>query len=433
MSQQASQYLRGLTQARKKNMERMAERIPGSDDQSLQHFLSNSPWEERPVIDQVAQDANTIFSNQPDTALYIDETGFAKKGNKSVGVHRQWIGQFGKVDNSQCGVFAALGCRNRVTPIDFRLYLPEAWTDDKNRCLAAGIPEENIVFKRKHDLALEMVVHARSLGIYFNWVGCDGLYGQDPDFLRSLNDMGEVFLADVHKDQRIYPVDPDPVVPPPQSKKGRKPSRLKAQTAAVRVDKWVAQQSEDDWQRLSLRNTTKGKLIVDVLHKQVWLWDGEESGAHQWHLIVRREVKSSGKLKYSLSNAPVDMSTDRLAYMQVQRFWIERSFQDAKNQCGMSDYQARGWRSWHHHMAMVLLVMLFFLEERVLHKEDSPLLSCGDIIALLCHYLPRRDVSEEEVFRQMQVRHEKRQAAIDAAYKKQDAEDLYRRLANVTK
>jgi SRSO17 transposase len=405
-------------------MERMAERIPGSDDQSLQHFLSNSPWDERPVIDQVAQDANTIFRNQPDTALYLDETGFAKKGNKSVGVHRQWIGQLGKVDNSQCGVFAALGCRNRVTPIDFRLYLPEAWTDDKKRCRAAGIPEENIVFKRKHDLALEMVVHARSLGVYFNWVGCDGLYGQDPDFLRSLNDMGEVFLADVHKDQRIYPVDPDPVVPPPQSKKGRKPSRLKAQTAAVRVDKWVAQQSEDDWQRLSLRNTTKGKLIVDVLHKQVWLWDGEENKAHQWHLIVRREVKSSGKLKYSLSNAPVDMSTDRLAYMQVQRFWIERSFQDAKNQCGMSDYQARGWRSWHHHMAMVLLVMLFFLEERVLHKEDSPLLSCGDIIALLCHYLPRRDVSEEEVFRQMQVRHEKRQAAIEAAYKKQDAEGL---------
>ena len=114
------------------------------------------------------------------------------------------------------------------------------------------------------------------------------------------------------------------------------------------------------------------------------------------------------------------MSTDRLAYMQAQRFWIERSFQDAKNQCGMSDYQARGWRSWHHHMAMVLLVMLFFLEERVLHKEDSPLLSCSDIIALPCHYLPRRDVSEKEVFRQMQVRHERRQAAIDAAYKKQD-------------
>jgi SRSO17 transposase len=143
VSQQASQYLRGLTQVRKKNMGRMAERIPGSDDQSLQHFLSNSPWEERPVIDQVAQDANTIFSDQPDTALYVDETGFAKKGNKSVDVHRLWIGQLGKVDNSQCGFFAALGCGNRVTPIDFHLYLPEAWTDDKK------LPEQLSILKQK--------------------------------------------------------------------------------------------------------------------------------------------------------------------------------------------------------------------------------------------------------------------------------------------
>jgi len=146
-------------------MERMAERIPESDDQSLQHFLSNSPRDERPVIDTVAHDADGIFRNHPDTALYIDETGFVKKGNKSVAVHRQWIGQVGKVENSQCGVFAALGCRDHVTPIDFRLYLPRAWTDDRQRLQT--------------------------------------LYGEDPDFLRSLNDMGELFLADVHKDQRM--------------------------------------------------------------------------------------------------------------------------------------------------------------------------------------------------------------------------------------
>ncbi len=125
-----------------------------------------------------------------------------------------------------------------------------------------------------------MVAHARYYGIYFNWVGCDGLYGEDPDFLRSLNDMGEVFLADVHKDQRIYPIDSDPVVPKPRSRKGRKPSWLKAQTAALRVDKWVSQQAEDEWQRLHIRDTTKGKLIVDVLHKLVWLWDGKERKAH---------------------------------------------------------------------------------------------------------------------------------------------------------
>ena len=130
-------------------MERMAERVPDTDEQSLQHFLSNSPWDERPVVDQVAQNADAIFRRHRDTALYIDETGFVKKGTKSVGVHRQWIGQLGKVENSQCGVFAALGRRDRVTPIDFRLYLPQSWTNDKERCLAAGVPGEKIVFKRK--------------------------------------------------------------------------------------------------------------------------------------------------------------------------------------------------------------------------------------------------------------------------------------------
>ena len=91
-------------------MERMAEKIPESNDQALQHFISCSPWDERPVVDQIAQDANTLFENHPDTGLYIDETGYVKKGIKSVGVSQQWIGQLGKVDNSQCGVFAALGC-----------------------------------------------------------------------------------------------------------------------------------------------------------------------------------------------------------------------------------------------------------------------------------------------------------------------------------
>ncbi|MBF0566120.1 MAG: transposase [Nitrospirae bacterium] len=148
-----------------------------------------------------------------------------KKGKKSVGVSRQWIGQLGKVDNCQAGVFAALGCY--VAPIDFRLYLPEVWTDDKNRCRDAGVPEEAMVFKRKHDLALEMVDYARSKGISFNWVGFDGLYGEDPAFLRSLDKMGEIFVADVHKNQRIYLENPEPVVPSSKSGKGKEPTKLK--------------------------------------------------------------------------------------------------------------------------------------------------------------------------------------------------------------
>lgn len=411
-------YLKGIIQAKKKNMERMAEAVPHSDDQALQHFLTNSAWNEQLVIDQIAQDANQLIGGKKDSCLIIDETACPKKGTHSVGVARQWCGQLGKVDNCQVGVFSVLGFKDLAVPIGHRLFLPEAWINDPKRCLGAGVPQEHIEFNRKSDLALQLVIQARVQAIDFGWVGADSLYGEDPCFLRSLDQMHEIFMVDVHKDQRIYLEDPDPVVPPPRFNKGRKPTKLKAQTVVIRVDKWAAQQPAEDWQRIHVRDTTKGKLLVDMLHKRVWLWDGEEPQAHCWHLIVRREVKSK-KIKYSLSNASKSTSLKRLAFMQAQRYWIERTFQDAKNQCGLGEYQARKWRSWHHHMAMVMMAMLFMIEQQLLYNDQYPLLSCFDIVSILSFILPYRAITEREVFRQMGVRHQRRRAAIESAYRKQ--------------
>jgi SRSO17 transposase len=413
-------------------MERMAEVVPDSDDQSLQHFLTHSSWDENAVVDQIAHDADQLIGGQPDSCLLIDETGYPKKGNKSVAVARQWCGRLGKLENCQVGVFAVLGCKTHCVPIDVRLFLPEEWVKNKRRCIAAGVPEEAIEFNRKHDLALQMVISTRSRGVRFNWIGCDGFYGEDPSFLRALDQMHEIFMADVHKDQHIYLQDPDPIVPPAKSKHGRKPSRLKAQTEPMRVDQWVQQQPDDAWRRLTIRDTTKGKLQVDILHQRVWLWDGKEKKAKHWHLVVRREVKSS-KIKYSLSNASESTAVKRLAYMQAQRYWVERSFQDSKTSCGMSDYQARGWRSWHHHMALVMMAMLFMLEQRLSHKGSHPLLSCQDIISLLCNFLPKRSITSEEVLRQLEVRHQKRTASIESAYRKQRKKNLVDHKINVTK
>jgi len=404
-------------------MERMAEAVPHSDDQALQHFLTNSRWNDQLVIDQIAQDANQLIGGKEDSCLIIDETGCPKKGNKSVGVARQWCGQLGKVENCQVGVFSVLGFQEYAVPIGDRLFLTEAWVNDEKRCLEAGVPQENIEFHRKHDLALQLVIQARLQGVQFAWVGADSLYGEDPCFLRSLDQMHEIFMVDVHKDQRIYLEDPDPLVPPPKSEKGRKPSKLKAHTIPLRVDKWAAQQPDKDWQRIHVRDTTKGKLLVDILHKRVWLWDGEESQANCWHLVIRREVKAK-KIKSSLCNAPEATPLKRLAFMQAQRYWIERTFQDAKNECGLGEYQARKWRSWHHHMAMVMMAMLFMAEQKLLYRKQYPLLSCFDIVSILSFFLPHRAITAEEVFRQLQVRHQRRRAAIESAYRKQLEEQL---------
>ncbi len=406
-------------QARKKNMERMAEVVPESDEQALQHFLSNSNWDERGVLDQVALEADKLLGGTDESALLIDESGITKKGNKSAGVARQWNGRLGKVDNCQVGVYAALSRGAMSTLIDMRLYLPASWAQDKGRCAAAGVPTKARCLKSKPEQALEMVRHNRRLGVRFNWVGMDGLYGKDPALLRALEADGETFVADVHKDQYLYLEDPQPVVPASPPGRGRKRTRAVAQREKMRVDQWSKNQPESAWARITLRDSTKGKLQVDVLHQRVWLWDGKEAKARHWHLIVRREVKARDEIKYSLSNAAEHTPLQRLAQMQGQRYWVERSFQDGKSHAGLDHYQARGWKAWHHHMALVMMAMLFMLKERIEHQDEHPLLSCADIETLLAHFLPRRDVGAEEVIRQMDVRHQKRQASIDHAYAKQ--------------
>lgn len=243
----------------------------------------------------------------------------------SVGVARQWCGRLGKVDNCQVGVFAALACRSHVTLIDTRLYLPKVWINDPERCRNAGVPEEFIVYQKKSEQALDMIKQARNNGIRFNWVGVDGGYGKEPDFLRGLDSSGEIFMADVHRDQLIYLENPEPTIPEPKSNRGRKPTKLKAQTDPIRVDKWAARQPEDTWQMLPIRESTRGTLSAYILQGRVWVWDGGEEEAHCWHLIVRREIDSPKEIKYSLSNASEETSVERLAFMQGQRFWVERA------------------------------------------------------------------------------------------------------------
>jgi SRSO17 transposase len=417
--EQSKKYLFGLIQSEKRNMERMAEVVPDSDDQVYQHFMTESPWSARALLDQIAYDVDTAFGDSEDIFLVVDESAFAKKGRKSVGVARQWNGGLGKVDNCQVGVFTALGCCHEATLINERLYLSREWVDNPKRCKHAGIPEGERAFRTKAQLALEMICDARRQGLRHRWVSMDAGYGKEPWLLRTMNQDGETWIADVHCDQLIYMEDPRLIVPERRSPRGKAPSRLVAQTPPVRVDRWAAAQPETDWKKVVLRESTRGTLNVEVLHRRVWLWDGEEPGAHCWHLIVRREVESPCEIKYSLSNGPESTTTERLAYQQGQRYWVEQALRNAKSEVGMDDYQLRKWQGWHHHMAMVMLAKLFMFEVRREHKEDLSLLSCHDVVEVLRVLLPRANVTYEEILEQLKERHRRRQASIDSAYEKQ--------------
>lgn len=390
----------------------MAEIVPDTDAQALHHFLAHSPWDARAVMDQVARDVNSLLGGDQDSGLLLDETCFPKKGKKSVGVARQWMGRQGKTDNCQVAVFAALARGKSVSLIDAELYLPQVWVKDPERCTAAGVPLERQVLKTKPALALELVKRARRNGVRFSWIAADGGYGQDRALLRSLDDAGELFVIDVHRDQRVLLEAP--------SQSGQPTAEGQAPCAApVSVEQWVSQQPAGAWEEVWVRHSSQGELRVEALRCSVWLFESKDAQARHWQLVVTREKAKPETVKYSLSNVPASTSLQRLAYMQRQRYWVERAFQEAKNEAGLDEYQARSWQAWHHHVALVMMALLFILRERKLQKEELPLLSAGDIKILLAQVLPRRDQDPEEIIRQIQRRHQQRQAAIDSAYKRQ--------------
>jgi SRSO17 transposase len=418
----AGRYLSGLAQARDCTFAAMAAVVDLGCAQQFQHFISNSPWQHDAVVAQIGQDADRLLGGKPDSCLIIDESSFAKQGDRSVGVARQWSGRQGKIDNCQVAVFGVLSDGQRHAPVDMRLYLPKSWTADPARCERAGVPAEARTLTSKSEHALEIVRQARARGMRFGWVGADAGYGKEPAFLRALDEMNEVFVADVHKSQRIWTERPDLVVPPSKPGRGRPVKTRQASAAPVTVEALASGFGAGDWLRCELRDSTRGALRVDIAHRRVWLWDGEEDAPRCWHLIVRREVKSEKTVKYSLSNAAADTPVLRLAKMQGQRFWIERTFEDAKGECGLADYQALGWRAWHHHVTMVMLAMLFIAEQRAAHQPGLHLLTPRDIVEMLRETLPRKPEGKDALIERINQRHQRRRGAIESRYRKQQRE-----------
>jgi len=418
---QAVNYLEGLVYADKRNMERMCEVPTSLEYHQIQHFISESPWDAADLMEQVGSDVSSTFHGHEKVGLLIDESAHVKKGEKSVGVAKQYCGRLGKVENCQVGVYAFLSSQKHASMVDYRLFLPEQWCEDEKRCRKAGVPEDKMVFKTKLQLALEMVRSQRAAGIRFDWVGADGLYGHDYDFQKALDQDGELFVLDVHSNQGIYLDEPQVAVPEKQGQRGRKPTRLKSNLSAEEVREYAKTLSATAWTKLTIRNTTKGKLKAQVHVRQVYTWNGQDLQAAKRLLIIRKTKSKNGsiQLKYSLSNAPAGTDIKELAKMQSQRYFIERGFQDAKSEIGMSEYQVRGWLAWHHHVAIVAMALLFILTEKVLQKQQMPMLSIRDVRQMLVLQLAKQINTEEQLMQIITNRHRVRQKQINWHKKKE--------------
>jgi SRSO17 transposase len=415
----ARHYLSGLlgTQ-RRKNIETIHNDVAQSDYQGMEQFISSSPWCHQALMDQVAMDADELLGDETKTGLFLDESSFLKKGKESVGVQRQWSGRAGKVENCQVGVFACLGKGEHMTITDFRLYLPESWAEDDDRCEKAKVPLEHRIYQPKWRQALEMVRHARHLGVRFGWVGVDSLYGSNAEFLDELEDSGEIFMADINKTTKLWTSEPKLIHPSNTADaavKGRprKWPKLHPRNTAryVAVGKLVEEQFATSHRELSYRQGQKGQLTTRCWAVPVWCWEKGRAKARQRMLIVRRDADDA--YKYSLTNLTGSQTWEHYAWMQGQRFWIEHAFHEAKSQLGMAQYQVRVWKGWHHHISLVCLALLFTIKMRLNTRIEAPLLSTRDITELLDFYLPRKGLTEAEVLEQIRQRHRQRQMDID--------------------
>ena len=264
-----------------------------------------------------------------------------------------------------------------------------------------------------------MLLRLRREGLRYSHVVFDAGYGHLPWLLNDLDDEGETFLAEIHAEKGIYLANPQPAIPERTSPRGKVPKILCAQTAAQTVTDWARAQPDSAWRRLSVRPGEKGEVIAEYLTQRVHVWDGKATTARCWHLLVRREIGGS-KLKFCFANAKPQASLRRLASMQADRHFVERAFEDAKSTCGMADYQARGWQAWHHHMALVMIALMFLAKERLAHREiTASMLSCHDLIDILRHKLPSKVKTDDDLVAMIEDRHRRRLKASQSAYQKQ--------------
>jgi len=377
------------------------------DNQALSHFLSNSPWLYKNLSRSVRAKAIEIIGTNG--VIILDESGIKKSGDSSVGVSRQYCGNLGKVENCQVGVFLAYFKDNKRTLIDFRLYLPENWVEDKERCLKAKIPPEMIKFQTKYDLGLEMIDNAIKEEIPFSYVAMDGFYGENPTLLNELENRGVTFVAYIASDTQVYLEEPVVGIPEKKGSRGRPPSKLKVlSTSPVKVNSISS--LGDGWKLIKVRKTERGNKEVYFKALQVWRRYNELPYEKPLWLLISKDSKT-GEIKHSLCNAAENTSIEKLAEMQSSRYWVERAFQDAKENCGMDEYMVRSWNAWHRHMIMVMLAMLILISYQIKCKKLKAQVSIPAVVEIIKFHNPLKVMNATQLARKLNQDNEMRMRA----------------------
>jgi SRSO17 transposase len=364
-----SVYVRGLLlDGERKSIEPMAARLPEGNVQAMQQLIGQSPWAWAPVWQRLAQRMTAEVA--PELVWVIDDTGFPKQGQHSVGVARQYSGTLGKTANCQVAVSLHQVGAEESTILNWRLYLPESWTQDAPRRTEAGIPAE-VKFQTKWQLALAMIDEARQWGLRCGVVLADAGYGEVTEFRQGLEARQLPYALGIPSTLGVW------TKPPRMHKlkargRGRPPSVFhygEQRPCAVRE---VAEKAHG-WKQVRWREGTKGWLASRFYACRVQpshgFHEGQPPHPEVW-LLVEWPPGEKEPTKYFLCHLPESYTLRRLVRMVKGRWKIEQDYQQLKEELGLDHYEGRNWTGWHHHVTLVMLAHAFLTLETLRSKKN---------------------------------------------------------------
>ena len=333
--ERAKSYLQGLlSPIKRKNSWQLAEEMGDVNPYGTQYLLNRARWDADKMRDIVLEYVREKLGDENGVGA-LDETGFLKKGNKSVGVQRQYSGAAGRIENCQIGVFLSYTSVFWHTLIDRELYLPKSWIQDRERCREASIPEE-VKFATKPELAIQLIKRALAAKIPIAWFVGDSIYGSSRKLRAFLEEQQKAYaLAVTCKEQVV---------------REEKPQR---------VDEIAAALAPDDWQCLSAGFGSKGPRLYNWA--AVELKDAKIAG---WsHYLVIRQNREAGEkapeTAYVLVFAPVGTTLQQMVEVIGDRWTVEECFKIGKGQVGLDEYEVRSWQSWYRHITLCMVAMAF--------------------------------------------------------------------------
>ncbi len=369
-----------LLPGERKSVEPMAGRLAPDNvrrmHQSLHHVVADAPWSDQAMLSQVRQSVLPALEKQGSVVCWIvDDTGFPKKGNHSVGVARQYCGQVGKQDNCRVAVSLSIASWSASLPVAFRLYLPEVWTEDRKRRREGGIPE-GVEFQTKAQIALEQIRGAVEEGVARGVVVADAGYGVDGKFRAGLTKLGLEYAVGVQSTLSAWAPGMEPLPPLPRKQTGRPPKLLRRDQdhQPLAVKELALGLPPEAWKTVNWRQGTRQKLRsrfaalrVRPAHRDYWQ---AEPHAEEW-LLIEWPKGEAEPVKYWLSTLSASVKLKDLVALAKQRWIIGRDYEELKQELGLGHYEGRGWRGFHHHATLCIAAYGFLLAERSLFSPSA--------------------------------------------------------------